>query len=150
MSYPFYLRPISIEGKLLFDGGLYNNFPTDVMYNEFNPDFIIGANVAEKNAPPDDDNLYMQLRNLLMNQTNFNPVCENGILIEPWSEVSIFNFDNAQRLIDSGYYATLRAIPSIKQQIKKQTGSTDLESRRQKFNDYQDLKKITYNNYKIK
>src|SRR5436190_14085439 len=38
MSYPFYLRPIFIEGKLLFDGGLYNNFPTDVMLEDFNPD----------------------------------------------------------------------------------------------------------------
>ncbi len=149
MSYPFYLRPISIEGKLLFDGGLYNNFPTDVMYNEFNPDFIIGANVAEKNTPPDDDNLYMQLRNLLMNQTNFNPVCENGILIEPWSEVSIFNFDNAQRLIDSGYYATLRAIPLIKKQISTQSETKLLEEKRNQFKTYQDLKKITYNNLEV-
>src|ERR1019366_4369130 len=32
MSYPFYLHPITVDGKILFDGGLYNNFPTDVMY----------------------------------------------------------------------------------------------------------------------
>ncbi|HET6227023.1 MAG TPA: patatin-like phospholipase family protein, partial [Bacteroidia bacterium] len=31
MSYPFYIRPISIDGALLFDGGLYNNFPSNVM-----------------------------------------------------------------------------------------------------------------------
>jgi NTE family protein len=149
MSYPFYLRPISIEGKLLFDGGLYNNFPTDVMYNDFNPDFIIGANVAEKNLAPDDDNLYMQLRNLLMNQTNFAPVCESGILIEPWSDVSLFNFDNAQRLIDSGYYATLRAIPLIKKQIAQKKDSKELNERRKKFKEYQDLKKIVYNNLEV-
>lgn len=149
MSYPFYLRPISIDGKLLFDGGLYNNFPTDVMYNDFNPDFIIGSNVAEKNLAPDDDNLYMQLRNLLMNQTNFAPVCESGILIEPWSDVSLFNFDNAQRLIDSGYYATLRAIPVIKKQIAQQKDSKDLNERRKKFKEYQDLKKIIYNNIEV-
>jgi len=149
MSYPFYLRPISIDGKLLFDGGLYNNFPTDVMYKDFNPDFIIGSNVAEKNLPPDDDNLYTQLRNLLMKQTNFDPVCENGILIEPWSEVSIFNFDDAQRLIDSGYYATLRAIPQIKQQIKQQVFAKDLEEKRKKFKEYQKLENITYNNLEV-
>ena len=146
MSYPFYLRPISIDGKLLFDGGLYNNFPTDVMYNDFNPDFIIGSNVSEKNLAPDDDNLYMQLRNLLMNQTNFDPVCENGILIEPWSDVSLFNFANAQRLIDSGYYATLRAIPQIKLQIQKQASTKDLEEKRKKFINYQKLETIIYDN----
>ncbi len=149
MSYPFYLRPISIGGKLLFDGGLYNNFPTDVMYNDFNPDFIIGSNVAEKNLPPDDDNLYLQLRNLLMNQTNFNPVCENGVLIEPWADVSIFNFDNAQRLIDSGYAATIRAIPQIKAQIQRQVYAKDLEVKRKKFKTYENLENITYNNIEI-
>ena len=149
MSYPFYLRPISIDGKLLFDGGLYNNFPTDVMYNDFNPDFIIGASVAEKNLPPDDDNLYLQLRNLLMNQTNFNPVCENGILIEPWSDVSLFNFDNAQRIIDSGYYATSRAIPLIKQQITRQKDIKELEGKREKFKEHQKLENIVFNNLQV-
>ena len=149
MSYPFYLRPISIDGRLLFDGGLYNNFPTDVMYNDFNPDFIIGANVAEKNLPPDDDNLYMQLRNLLMNQTNFNPICENGILIEPWCDVSLFNFDNAQRLIDSGYYATLRAIPQIKKQITRQKDAKELEEKRRRFKEYQKLDNIIFNNLEV-
>ena len=31
MTYPFYLRPISVDGKLLFDGGLYNNFPSNII-----------------------------------------------------------------------------------------------------------------------
>jgi NTE family protein len=38
MSYPFYLRPIMVDGKLLFDGGLYNNFPVEILNKEFNPD----------------------------------------------------------------------------------------------------------------
>ncbi len=78
MSYPFYLRPIKVDDKLLFDGGLYNNFPTDVMYKEFNPDFIIGSNVADKTAAPEDDDLYLQLRNIMMSETNFKPVARMG------------------------------------------------------------------------
>ena len=149
MSYPFYLRPISVDGKLLFDGGLYNNFPTDVMLKEFNPDFIIGSNVAEKNPKPDEDNLYLQIRTLLTSQTNFNPVCENGILIEPWSEVSVFNFDNAQRLIDSGYVETLRKIPSIKKQINAQSNGENLALRRDHFKNYQKLDNIKFNHLEI-
>ena len=149
MSYPFYLRPISLDGKLLFDGGLYNNFPTDVMLKEFNPDFIIGSNVAEKNPKPDEDNLYLQIRTLLTSQTNFNPVCENGILIEPWSEVSVFNFDNAQRLIDSGYVETLRKIPSIKKQINAQSNGENLALRRDHFKNYQKLDNIKFNHLEI-
>ena len=46
MTYPGYIRPIMVEGKLLFDGGLYNNFPSDIMYDEFMPDIIIGVNFS--------------------------------------------------------------------------------------------------------
>lgn len=149
MSYPFYLRPISIDGKLLFDGGLYNNFPTDVMLKDFNPDFIIGSNVAEKNVKPDEDNLYLQLRSLLMSQTNFSPVCENGVLIEPWSDVNVFNFDNTQRLIDSGYAATLRMIPEIKKQIETTVSLEDLEKRRSRYKNYQKLNGSQFTDLKV-
>ena len=139
MSYPFYLRPISIDGKLLFDGGLYNNFPTDVMLTDFNPDYIRGCNVAEKTVKPDDDNLYLQLRSLLVSQNNYTAVCENGVVIEPWSDVNVFNFDNIQRLIDSGYAATIRRIPEIKKQMRVQIEAKDLQAKRLRFKDYQKL-----------
>jgi NTE family protein len=133
MSYPFYLRPIDVDNTLLFDGGLYNNFTTDVMYKEFSPDFIIGSNVAEKTMPPDDDDLYSQLRNMLMNQTNFEPICENGILLQPWSDVNIFNFSDAQRLIDSGYAETSRNIEKIKAQVNRRTDKIALDGKRGKM-----------------
>ena len=41
MTYPLYLNPIRINDTLYFDGGLYNNFPSDVMYNAFEVDYII-------------------------------------------------------------------------------------------------------------
>lgn len=149
MSYPFYLHPISIEDKLLFDGGLYNNFPTDVMLQEFNPDFVIGSNVAEKNVKPDEDNLYLQLRSLLMSQTNYSSVGEKGVLIEPWSDVNVFNFDNIQRLIDSGYVATLRAIPAIRKQTTVYSNSNDLQKRRERFSHYQKLDGIRFTDIQI-
>jgi NTE family protein len=30
-TYPLYMKPIKINGRLLFDGGIYNNFPSDVV-----------------------------------------------------------------------------------------------------------------------
>lgn len=149
MSYPFYLRPISIDGKLLFDGGLYNNFPTDVMLTDFNPDYIIGCNVAEKTVKPDDDNLYLQLRSLLVSQNNFTAVCENGVVIEPWSDVNIFNFDNIQRLIDSGYAATIRRIPEIKKQMRVKVEASDLEVKRLRFKNYQKLDGFIYHKVEV-
>lgn len=145
MSYPFYLRPIKMNGRLLFDGGLYNNFPTDLMLQEFNPDFVIGSNVADKNKAPEDDELYLQLRNIMMNETDFSPVCDNGILIEPWSDVNMFNFEKAQRLIDSGYAATVRQMPAILQQVKDFQNQEELAAKRAKFSAYHDNAGITIN-----
>jgi NTE family protein len=149
MSYPFYLRPISIDGKLLFDGGLYNNFPTDVMMNDFKPDYVIGSNVAEKAAKPDEDNLYLQLRSLLMSQTNFDPVGENGVVVEPWSDVTVFNFDNTQRLIDSGYAATIRKIPEIKKHIQVEADKQALTQKRQRFKEMQKLDAVKFTDLEV-
>jgi NTE family protein len=144
MSYPFYLRPINVDNRLLFDGGLYNNFPMDVMLKDFNPDVIIGSNVAEKNGKPDDDNLYMQLRTLLMSQTNFKPVCDNGVIIEPWADVSVFSFENAQRLIDSGYAAAKRSIPELKKQIQRVTDTKRLAEMRNNLRTYHNTTEVIF------
>jgi NTE family protein len=149
MSYPFYLRPISIGGKLLFDGGLYNNLPSNVMYDEFYPDFIIGSSVAERSTHPADDNLYLQLRHLLMTQTNFSPVCENGILIEPWSDVGLFNFEEAERLIDSGYVATMRSMPYIKRCVERNADNELLKLKRAAFRKAANKDSIIFNKVEI-
>ncbi len=46
MSIPGVFSPIMIDGKLLVDGGLVNNFPTDVC-RDMGADIIIGIEVAE-------------------------------------------------------------------------------------------------------
>jgi NTE family protein len=150
MSYPFYIRPISIDSALLFDGGLYNNFPTNVMYEELYPDFIIGSSVTENSQLPSDDNLYLQLRNMLMSKSNFNPVCENGVIIQPWADVSVFNFESAQRLIDSGYAATIRRLPQIKAHISNYQNSEELAQKRKVFREKVQVSKIVFNKIIVK
>jgi NTE family protein len=131
MSYPFFLKPIKVEDRLLFDGGLYNNFPSNVMYDEFYPDVIIGSTVTDNSPRPDEDNVYSQLRNMFMSKSDFNPVCQNGIVIKPWSDVSIFDFESAKRLIDSGYAATKRMMPEIKASVYQYEDSTLIQKRKQ-------------------
>ena len=134
MSYPFYLKPLSVDGKLLYDGGIYNNFPANVMYDEFFPDIILGSNVTSNDPPPTDDDLLSQLKTMLLTKTNFDVVCENGIIIEPnVSNVSTFNFDNLKHLIDSGYSATQSKIQQIKNAVWRRTSPGELTLRRTAF-----------------
>jgi NTE family protein len=149
MSYPFYIRPITIDSTLFFDGGLYNNFPSNVLYEELYPDLIIGSAVTENSSKPSDDNLYLQLRNMLMSKSNYKPICENSITIEPWADVSIFNFDEVKRLIDSGYAATIRQMPLIKASITQFENKDELNSRRQIFREKIKNEKIIYNKIEV-
>ncbi len=96
MTYPFYLNPINVDGTLYYDGGLYNNFPSDVMYNDFNPDYIIGSNVSSNSPPPDEKDLIGIVTNMLVSHTNFKLPCNEGILIEPKVNVKTFEFEKVK------------------------------------------------------
>ena len=63
-TYPFFFKPIVVDGKLLFDGGLYNNFPADVMYRDFMPDVIIGSTVASEIKPPQEEDILSQINSI--------------------------------------------------------------------------------------
>ena len=149
ISYPFYIRPISIDSALLFDGGLYNNFPSNVMYEEMYPDFIIGSSVSGNSEVPNDDNLFLQLRNMLMSKSNYNPICDNSIIIQPWADVSIFDFESVQRLIDSGYVATMRQMPKIIKHVNEFENNSRLLEKRQLFREKSDVSKIIYNKINV-
>lgn len=133
ISYPFYLKPIFVNDKLLFDGGLYNNFPSDVMYNDFFPDYIIGSTVTSNVAPANDDNIVSQIRSMMMSTTNYGLMCETGMLIEPEVNIGLFDFSNPQQLIDSGYVSTLRKIEEIKKCLARRSSTEELTKKRESF-----------------
>lgn len=134
MAYPFYLSPITYDDKLLFDGGLYNNFPADVLYTEFKPQFVIGSNVSSNFAPPDEDNIVSQIKAIISDNTDYTIAHENSILIEPEaSEFSLFDFDKNAELIEIGYQATLKKIPEIQKRIEDRTTKQDIAEKRKKY-----------------
>lgn len=118
-TYPFYYKPVVIDSTLLFDGGLYNNFPSDIMYSEFLPDVIIGSNVASHLEPPDEDDLLSLVRNMITSQRNFEIDCEESIILEPKSEVGVFDFSDIDGEIELGYQTTIKRLD----ELKKLTGN---------------------------
>ncbi len=118
MTFPFYFKPIERDGKLLFDGGMYNNFPADVALETWQPELIIGSKVAGNYSNPDKNNIVSQIQNMLMAKTNYTVILNNGVLIEPKTgNVDVIDFSRAKAFIDSGYRETLRNMPDIIQAI---------------------------------
>jgi NTE family protein len=148
MSFPFYLKPIKVNGKLLFDGGLYNNFPTDVMYDEFFPDIIIGCNLSDTITPPDENDLLSQLKAMVVSRDDYSIICENGILIDPKTKVGTFEFETTAQAINDGYDATIAQMELIKSRINRRVNKSHVDSLRKEFN--QKSKPIIFDSITIK
>jgi NTE family protein len=133
MTFPFYINPIRINDKLLFDGGLYDNFPAQELYNAFNVDYLIGSNVSFNAAPPTEDDLISQITNMLVFPTDFELPCENGVLIQPQNNVGTFEFNRAKEAIDIGYQTALLYVDSIKLAIGRSVSNEELSIRRAVF-----------------
>jgi NTE family protein len=135
-AYPFYIKPVTVENKLLFDGGLYNNFPADVMYTDFLPDIIIGSTVVAEMTPPKEDDIFSQIKNMVMERTSYTSVCEseNMLIVRPvLPRVQILEFSKSRTMIDSGYTATLRKMDIIKQMIPRRVDSLQRNNYRERF-----------------
>ncbi|NWJ50938.1 MAG: patatin-like phospholipase family protein [Bacteroidetes bacterium] len=136
MTFPFYFKPITIEGKLMFDGGMLNNFPTDVMLNDFYPDIIIGSKVASNYDPPKINDLVSQLQSMLTVESKYDVPCDNGVLIEPkLRSVNVIDFSHTQEFIDSGYVAAQRMIPQIRKFVTTRFSLAELAAKRKEFKD---------------
>src|SRR5690554_3715676 len=133
MTYPFYVNPIRIDGKLFFDGGLYNNFPADVLYHEFPVDYIIGSNVSLNAAPPTEDDIISQITTMFVQKTDFTLPCEYGVIIEPKNDIGTFEFTEAQEAIKSGYDAAQVYIDSILPNVHKRISAEELKEKRSAF-----------------
>jgi len=133
ISYPFWFKPIRVDGNLMMDGGLYNNFPADVMYDEFFPDVIIGCNVGNADVPPSEDDLLSQLRAMLVERTDYSIPCENGIIIQPEVVNSVFDFSDPEQQIAAGYQAAIKQMPEILQAIQRRVLPQQLDARRVTF-----------------
>ncbi len=132
-TYPFYMKPLTINGKLLFDGGLYNNYPADILYEEFLPDVILGCNVSQNVEAPKEDDLMSQLVNMIQYRTDFDNVCEDMITITPDIEISTFDFSRVEEAINSGYVSTLKRMDSIRLIVDNRISKEQIEQKRKTF-----------------
>lgn len=135
ITYPFFFKPITQGGKVLFDGGLYDNFPVSTMINDFNPDVIIGCKAVSNFDNADPNDVISHLQNMISARTNFNLPEGKSILIEPNlpKRINIIDFSQKQAFIDSGYVATYRQMDSLKNLVHRRISAADLEGKRAAF-----------------
>ncbi|MDR3652279.1 MAG: patatin-like phospholipase family protein [Paludibacter sp.] len=134
MTFPFVFKPISIDNQLLFDGGIYNNFPTDVMRSDFKPDFMIGSVVAYNPPKADADDPMMQLQNMIITRTNYSIPSPEGLLLKfNLEKINMFDFTKVDELVKLGYDSVMKHLDEIKARVHQRVPFAELEQRRKEF-----------------
>ncbi len=134
MSYPFFFKPIKVDSVLLYDGGLYNNFPRDVMEEEFAPDIIIGSVVSSTPTVPDARDIVSQAENLIMGRSDYTVPEEKGVLIEmPIKGVGLLDFHKINSVTQTGYENACQYADEIKQRVRRRENAEMLAAKRKAF-----------------
>jgi len=118
MSIPTLFTPFELHNRLLVDGGLLNNFPTDIM-KQRGADIIIGVDVQRtlysKNELTSIRKIVDQMGSFLRNQATMdNRKLTNYLILPDIAHYSITDFDKADSLIEAGERAARKLLPRLK------------------------------------
>ncbi len=134
MTIPLYFKPLTINGKMLFDGGIYNNFPWRELKDDFNPGYIVGSKVANNTKPPKEDDILLQLENMIVGQTEYEIKDSSSILLQTnLKDINVLDFDKIDDIVNEGYINTLKNIDKIKRKVVKRMSMDSLNTKRLKF-----------------
>ncbi len=134
MSFPIMFKPIKIDSVLAYDGGIYNNFPVNVLMEDFHPDVVIGSVVSSNPSLPKETDLMGQLENMIMQKTDYNIPDSLGFLLRfRYNDVSLLDFHRYDELHDRGYNETIGRIEEIKARISRRSPRRQLDLRRKEY-----------------
>ncbi len=134
MSFPIVFQPIAVNDTLLYDGGIYDNFPVDVMREDFAPSVMIGVNVSASSPSGPSTSIMDQLDRLVM-QGHVKPVTEEeGVYMRILlNQFSLLDFPKAREIYKIGYDHAMSMMDSIKARITERTPQDVRKQRRQVF-----------------
>ena len=148
MTIPLVFKPLKQDSTLLYDGGIYNNFPWQVLKEDFNPDILIGSKCTAGNSYPEEDDVVEQVLALTMMHTDYDLPSEQDILIEhAFEDVSTLDFSKVDYIINKGYSDAIDAMPQIKERITRRMSADSLAARRKAYRE--SLPNLFFDNYRI-
>jgi NTE family protein len=109
-SVPSIFYPIEIEGRLLVDGGVTNNYPVEKL-KELGAEFIIGVDVQENLKDRKElqgiTTIFGQISNFYTLSQMKNKQKLTNIYIKPEIKgYSVLSFENGKKIIENGGFAT--------------------------------------------
>ena len=105
-AFPTLLEPVEIDGKLLVDGGIVDNFPIGIMKQK-NVDIVIGVDVQDsleiKENLDSAPKIIMQIVSFQMYEKDTEKIENTDIYIHPdITKYTVLSFDKSKELIAEG------------------------------------------------
>ena len=121
MSVPGFFTPVEIDGRMLVDGGVTNNFPVDVAFT-MGADVLVAVQfktkLREKNELTNPVTISAQILDLLLTQTSKNGLSSlraQDVLIQPdISAYSSTSFKEAKAIMKAGEDAARALVPRLR------------------------------------
>lgn len=134
MSFPLVFHPIEMYGMPVYDGGIYDNFPVDVMRTEFAPDFMIGVDVSTPQTKPKSNDLVDQLEDMIMQKSDDSIPPSQGVKMHiDLHQFSLLDFPKARQIYKIGYDHAMAMIDSIQRRTPSRVPAEERRLRRQVF-----------------
>ena len=123
-AFPSLFSPVEIDGKLLIDGGVVNNYPVEEI-RKMGADIVIGVDVQDdlkdRNSLKDATRILVQITNLDMIKVMKDKQKLTDIYIKPEvSDYGVISFNEGQEIVKKGEEATF----GVSQQLKKLADTT--------------------------
>jgi NTE family protein len=117
-AFPSLFSPVEIDGELIVDGGVTNNYPIDQV-RELGADIIIGVDVQDdlrdRTTLRDATRILVQITNLHSIEKMKNNILKTDIYIKPdITKYGVISFDKGKEIIEKGEEAAFSVFEKIK------------------------------------
>lgn len=135
MSFPIVFKPVTIDGALYYDGGIYDNFPVEVMKSDFHPDFVIGVDIHSTDTIKGFPDILQQMDLLVIRPTNnYEVPAEDGVKLRiDVNKYGLLDFPKADKIYEAGYRGALEMVDSIKSRLTSSRSPEVVAARRDQF-----------------
>lgn len=148
MALPLAFKPISKDGMLLYDGGIYDNYPWRHLQQRYSPSVMIGVICTEgENSTINENNdIINQILTLTTDKTDYR-LPDGNITIERNVDVSMLDFSSSAKSIQQGYEDTMAQMDSIKLRVNRHASPELVKQRRKEFTSKQ--RKMLFDGYNL-
>lgn len=135
MSYPIAFSPVTDdEGRVLVDGGCYNNFPWQPLEEDFSPDVLIGVQCTANTEPSRYDSpVQKQVMSLVTRPTDYTLPEGKSILLGRSVDVGVLDFSSGDKIMQMGYDETIARIAEIRRLVGSERSAEEVAERRAAF-----------------